>query len=81
MRSNHYATSTVIPESTSFETPFTLETNGTVPNGISPKLVRMGLAIILDCWVGTVPFGDAIRALFAPLMERFHLATFRLIPE
>ena len=30
--------------------------------------------------VGTGPFGNAISAALAPLMERFHLEPFRMVP-
>ena len=50
-------------------TPFTLEPTGTVP-----KLVRMGLAFILELLEPlSVPF-------FGPLKERLRLEPFRSVP-
>ena len=43
------------------------------------KIVMNGPCVYIRT-VGTVPFGTAIRSLLAPLKERFHLRTFRLVP-
>ena len=56
-------------------TLFTLEPNGTVP--MEPS---QDWACVFTRTFGTVPFGNAIRALFAPLKERLYFGTFRLVP-